>query len=692
MNRRELLSGLGALFSEETWDLISAAAEKAFRPPSQALISDWSDQNIMVGEPSPWIGPWRTSRTPFLKQILDVCSPSHPAREIDVMKPTQFGLTMCALNVVAFYSLEFPQHGMIVLPDIKITQEWSDNRFSGMMATSPALSGLLVENRDRRSKNVNSKFLKRLSSGAVWKFAWASNAKGLSSTPAPILIADEIDRFPATTKEGEPIKILSNRFSNFPNGKFFRLSSPAIAATSRIARGFRLGDQRYYYLPCPRCNWFQRLVWDQLSWPAGGPESRLQRASEVRYRCIKCNEGIEEWRKPDMLRQAVWVATKYTPELVGAGFDSADLKALAGTFNHMDTEIHPSFHLNALVAPPGWPDQTWKALVARFETVKDNPEEHKDFVMTKLAEAYEDEAETPDEEKLFARREEFEPGVVPAQCCFVTAFVDKQKNRFEYEIVGWDERRGRWSIKYDTIPGNTSEPETWAKLQEVLDAPLPVSDGGFMPILAMGIDSGDDPAPVYEFAAKQGPTRQMTKGDFGHRVLSARTVICTKGDSGEKSWTHLIARVTTDDGAIRKRGGVPLMFIGTGFAKKGIFARLALKPPVEGSGFPLNYYHFSQAATTEYFRGLCSEKIVVDAKTGKQRAVKVDNRRNEILDIAVGNWAVAHVCVGSMDKAPDTVFRAIRGRYYYRSDEPAAAPKNNWRGRERRVFENPNLG
>ena len=44
----------------------------------------------------------------------------------------------------------------------------------------------------------------------------------------------------------------------------------------------------------------------------------------------------------------------------------------------------------------------------------------------------------------------------------------------------------------------------------------------------------------------------------------------------------------------------------------------------------------------------------------------VDNRRNEILDIAVGNWAVAHVCVGSLDKAPDTVFRAIRGRYYYR--------------------------
>lgn len=643
----------------EIWAAISAAAAKAFQPPPTETVSDWADKHRMVGDPSPWKGLWRTSRTPYLREIMDVCSPSHPAREIDVMKPTQIGLTEAALNVVGYYSHRWPQLGMIVLPDRGIATEWADLRFVALFEGSPDLSPLLIEGANRKNRARNAKLSKRLTNGATWKFAWSSNGKVLSSTPAPILIADEVDRwYLKCGKEGEPVDLLRNRFSNFPQGKYFRLSSPVDEASSRIAKGFLAGDQRYFFVPCPNCNWFQRLVWAQLKWPDGGPESRIQRCSEAKYQCIKCGTGIEEWRKTDIFNAAKWVSTQFTPELRGAGFDSGDLKLMSATFEAMGQAIHPSFHMTALVAPLGWPDQSWRSLAAYSEAVQDNPEKLKNFVMTKLAEPWAEKADTPDEDKLFARRDDYESGVAPVECCFLTAFVDVQSDRVEYEVVGWDDTRGRWSISYETIKGDPQQPAIWAELQVLLNRNVPTADGNEMPILAMGIDTGFIPAKVYEFARAN---RQIEKTGWGHEVRAPRTVVCTKGDSTIRQWDKLIVRVTTDDGVIRKRGGVPLVFTGPGYAKRNLFPVLKMEMASDGETYPHGFYHYPSNYGHDYFVGVCSEELIVDG-LGKIRARKIDGRRNEILDLTIGNWAVAEMCVGGFGNVKAEALRALRNR------------------------------
>lgn len=668
------LADMKAKYSAAVFSLVLSAAAQAFAPPPVTSVSEWSDEHRVVTAPSPELGPWRTSRTPYLRQIMDVCSPQHPARLIDLQKATQIGGTEVAVNVIGYYSDVFPQPGMVVLPSKDVAKEWAEFRFTGLFEATKPLSSLLTERHNRKGRAKNTTLLKRLTNGGSWKFAWSSSPKMLRSTPAAILIADEVDGFDKRSgREGEPVALLEKRFSNFDRGKYLRLSSPTDQAGSRIEAGFRAGDQRYYFVPCPHCKWFQRLVWSRMRWQPGVPDTIEDRSAAASYECIHCEKHIPEWHKTDMLDGGMWVATRFAPSLNVTGFSPQDLPGMRPIFLRMEEAVHPSFHINALYAPLGWKGQNWASLVQKWEASEGDIEARKVFVTTSLAETWVDQGETPDEDKLYSRREQYQSGVVPEQCCFVTTFVDVQSDRLEYEHVGWDANRGRWSISYQTIPGRTNEGAVWAKLEAVLAEPLKVSDGSLMPILAMGIDTGHEAATVYEFA-KRHP--QLERTHYGYTIKHPRTVVCTKGDS-MRSFEKLIVRASSDDGVIRKRGGVPLIFIGTGYAKQNLFPRLRLPKPGEGETWPPNYYHFPADYELPYFVGLCSERMVRDGH-GKASFQVIGGRRNEILDIAVGNWAVA--ALTGLERMPAAAMLELRRRLMTSKEEreqqsaPSPAP------------------
>ena len=62
------------------------------RPPPQLTVSEWADQHRMLGSRgSAEPGPWRTSRTPYLKDVMDALSAVHPARRVVFVKVAQVG-------------------------------------------------------------------------------------------------------------------------------------------------------------------------------------------------------------------------------------------------------------------------------------------------------------------------------------------------------------------------------------------------------------------------------------------------------------------------------------------------------------------------------------------------------------------------------------------------------------------------
>src|SRR6185437_509482 len=84
------------------------------------------------------------------------------------------------------------------------------------------------------------------------------------------------------------------------------------------------------------------------------------------------------------------------------------------------------------------------------------------FVNTTLAELWQEEGETPDEDVLMGRRETYPAGeaaVVPERGLFLTCAVDVQENpaRLEYEVVAWGRDRENWSVDYGIVQAFADE-------------------------------------------------------------------------------------------------------------------------------------------------------------------------------------------------------------------------------------------
>lgn len=618
-------------------ELTSAAWARGIRPPPPLTVSEWAQLHRVVTAPTPAPGPWRNERTPYLAGIMDCLSPSSAAREIDVMKGTQMGVTEAAVNVVGYYSHQAPTSGLIVLPSKDLAAEWSRIRLTGLFENTPVLANLLAPSRNRHTRS-NTLYSKRLAGGAgTWKIAWSSSGKVLRSTPAAIIIADEVDGFVITIPgEGEPVELLRKRFTNFARGKFLRISSPIDRTSSRIERGFLEGDQRYYFVPCPTCGHRQRLTFAGLHWEKGRPGT-------VTCTCIACQQAIPEHHKKAMLAAGIWVATRDEPKIAAEGF--ADSREVAHILERMQDELHPSFHLPSLYSP--W--FKWKTLAADYDASRNNPEKHKVFVTTTLGETWVDRGEAPDWEKIAARRQPYEEGVVPRGVLFLVAGADVQEDRIEVEVVGYGRGKESWSVAYMVLMGDTNTAGPWKMLEEVLARDWLTADGGeekTLPIAVLAVDSGYRSSKVYEFARRHP---QAAHGPAGSRIAKMRTVVPTKGGGDA---FRVISKVSNADAA-RKRRGIKIVTIGTPAVKQDIYDCLRLPEPDEGQSYPPGYCHFPAGYADDYFKGLCSESRITRS-SGKSEWVKDPNVRNEPLDIR--GCARAAAALFGLDRFTDRVW------------------------------------
>ena len=77
----------GALDIERAW-------REGLVPDPLLSVSEWSDRHRMLSsKASSEPGRWRTSRTPYLKEIMDCLSPTSPVERVVFMKAAQLGAT-----------------------------------------------------------------------------------------------------------------------------------------------------------------------------------------------------------------------------------------------------------------------------------------------------------------------------------------------------------------------------------------------------------------------------------------------------------------------------------------------------------------------------------------------------------------------------------------------------------------------
>lgn len=585
------------------------AFREGFAPDPDETVSEWADKfRKLSSKASAEPGPWRTSRTPYLKEIMDCLSPSSPTREVDFMKAAQVGGTELGLNWLGFLMHRAPTSILAVQPTEPMMKKAVRQRIDPMIQECPELREVVAA---PRSRNATNNTLMKEYRGGMLMLTGANSAANLRSMPVGKLFLDEVDGYPLDVDgEGDPVDLAVARARTFYNRKIFKCSTPTIAGRSRIEASFEEGTMEYYQVPCPYCHHKQKLVFGNLDWEAD--------PKDVRYRCTECGVLIEEHHKAQMLSEGVWVAEN--PE--------AD-------------PLHRSFHLNSLYSP--WWD--WKELVKSFIKAKGNVEKLRVFVNTVLGETWQEAGEAPDWEHLFNRREDYKG--VPAGALLLTCGVDLQKDRIEYEVVGWGRDLESWGVEYGAVPCDTSDlRELSEALNKLKSRTWKHHHGAELNIAMMAVDSGYNTQVVYNWVRDQSPGQSMAiKGHDRSPVLVGRPKTVEVTMSGR-----------------RIQRGAKLWPVGVGVAKSELYGWLRQRYASDSDEpVPVGYCHFPMTYDTEYFKGLCSEELRVKNTGGRRRYFWFKTyERNEPLDCRNYNRAAsARLGIDRFSNADWEAFEAL---------------------------------
>jgi phage terminase large subunit GpA-like protein len=96
---------------------ILRAWRRGMRPDADLTVSDWADKHRWLSShASAEPGRYRTTRTPYLREIMDAPSPGHPAQRVSFMKAALVGATEVGNNWIGFVIHHAPGAMLAVLP------------------------------------------------------------------------------------------------------------------------------------------------------------------------------------------------------------------------------------------------------------------------------------------------------------------------------------------------------------------------------------------------------------------------------------------------------------------------------------------------------------------------------------------------------------------------------------------------
>ena len=572
-------------------DICDEFLSSGLKPDSIISVSDWADANRILSQTaSSEPGKFRTSRTPYLKDIMDALSPSSTYEKVVFMKGAQIGGTEAGNNWVGFIIDQAPGPMLVVQPTVEMGKRWSKGRLAPLIQDTVCLRDKVKDPRSRDSGNtVQSKEFQ----GGQIVITGANSAVGLRSMPVRYLFLDEVDAYPPDAdSEGDPLTLAIQRTATFARRKILIVSTPTVKGLSRIEKEFENTDQRYFFVPCPHCGHFQVLKWEGIHY-----DSDL---TEVTYVCENCKGAIRDHHKTEMLSKGEWRATnkeKVSDKVIG-------------------------FHLNSLYSPVGW--LSWEACVQNYEMAKDNEQLLKAWTNTTLGLTWEEKGDSPDWGVLFDRREHYRIGTVPQGAYVLTAGVDVQNDRLEAEIVGWGQNLESWSIDYRIIYGSPTDAETWQKLSRILEEDFESEDGIARKINMLAVDTGFATQEVYNWVRSQ----------------SFNNVMAIKGVDNSLVPLNSPTKVDINYKGKKISGGVRLWKLGVSILKGELYGWLKKTKREDGS-IPHGYCHFPEHAT-EYFKQLTAEQLVTKIVKGyPKREWQKTRDRNEALDCRVYARAAA---------------------------------------------------
>ena len=577
-------------------------AVRGFAPPEDLTVSEWADRYRRLSpESSAEAGPWRTSRTPYLREPMDAFT--DPAvRRIVIVAGSQIGKTECELNCLAYIMDQDPGTVLFVQPTLEDAKKFSKLRVEPMVRDCPRLRRKVhnVERGQKGSKTV----LQKSFPGGMLMMVGSNAASALASTPARYIIGDERDRWALSAgREGDPWRLAEARQTTFYNAKSIEVSTPTVKGASNIETAYASGTQERWVTRCPECGEWHDIVFDDIRFDFecdrvnGRKVYRLK--GEPEWLCPSCGCLVSERR----MREAP------------SRWQADNPAALESTHTR-------SFWLNAFCSP--W--TPWSKVCLSFLESKDDPQRLQVVYNTLFGRLWEDRGDLVGEDEMMSRREDYgtrpdgTPVELPDGALVVTVGVDVQDTRLEYEVVGHGRWGETWGVEKGVIMGRPDTDEVWERLDGVVDHVWRYRDGRGVRASVTCVDSGGHyTQEVYERCRARQPKR----------------VFAIKGKGGEGiPYTSVPTRVAIRD----KRRTCWLYTVGVDAGKAQIMSALKVQEPGP------KYCHFPRGRGYDenFFAGLLSERLVLSTTTtgNRWRWEKIPgHERNEALDCR--NYALA---------------------------------------------------
>jgi len=605
---REAIAAYQAQQNQANIDAIVRDFHLQFKPRPRLKVSEWADRfRHLSPESSAEPGKWQTSRTPYLKQIMDaVNDPS--IHTIVVMTCSQIGKSEALNNILFYYAHQDPCAMLMIQPTLTDAEDYSKSRLAPSIRDSSELRVIFGEEKSRKS---NSTIMKKSFSGGRLVLVGANSPSGLSSKPIRVVLADEIDRYEAT-KEGSPVRLAMKRTSTFFNRKMILTSTPSIGGLSEVESWYKLSDMRKYFVPCAECGEHILLKWDQVMWDKDSDGRHL--TETAKYCCQECGSLLNDYQINEMVQLGEWKATAPFSGIAGFG------------------------EFPELYSP-------WKRMsetVKEFLDVKNDTDSLRVWINTSLGQVWEDKNEKLDYNEIYERREVYNL-VVPREACFITCSVDTQGDRLEALVIAWGADEEAWAIEHRIFYGDpgivtrdlsktdvnqltfdqvsdfdaqSQAKGVWKELDDFLLTTYEHESGELMRIGITVIDSGGHHTDqVYAFV----------------RLRERRGVYAIKGDSNR-------GKPVIDRPSRKNKGKIQLFNIGVFAGKESIQSRLKKQRPGPG------YFHFPDRFDKEFFEQLVSEKKVTKEVRGQKVVEWVKTRqRNEAFDLMVYNFAALRI-------------------------------------------------
>lgn len=312
--------------------------------PPDISVTEWSEKNVRIPVGA-MKGQFSALPVPYAREPLE-CYADKSITDLVLVFGTQCAKTTIMILGALYRICLDPVDCLWVLPNDKLASSFSRSRWQKFVHECRAVA----EHLPRRSSGKVDPYLFGLTeqhfARMVLNFVGSNSPANLASRPAGFLQLDEVDKFGDETDfEASALDNVEERVKTYPFPLIVKSSTPT-TVRGGIWKEFLLTDQRYFYLPCPRCERSIILKFSIESehgkcglrwWRENEDEAKTDGVWDMEkvrknsfYRCQGCGGEIFQHEKASMIEQGVWKPHNPLAEAGRRGYHLSSLYSLLG--------------------------------------------------------------------------------------------------------------------------------------------------------------------------------------------------------------------------------------------------------------------------------------------------------------------------------------------------------------------------